>query len=86
METKGTVFYRRRVPAEKIVRGIASLCEGVGIWQVARISEVDANTVLGWELLVGHFLERSVKEIVFRVASSIWPLSIPTNCARMIGG
>jgi hypothetical protein len=28
--------------------GIASLCEGVGIWQVARIFEVDVNTVLGW--------------------------------------
>jgi IS1 family transposase len=48
METKGTIFYRSTVPAEKILRGIASLCEGVGIGQVVRIFEVDLNTVLGW--------------------------------------
>ena len=48
METKGTIFYRSTVSAEKILRGIASLCEGVGIGQVARIFEVDVNTVLGW--------------------------------------
>ena len=47
-ETKGTVFYRSSVPAEKILYGIASLCEGVGIGPVARIYEVDVNTVFGW--------------------------------------
>ena len=47
-ETKGTVFYRSSVPAEKILYGIASLCEGVGIGPVARIYGVDVNTVFGW--------------------------------------
>jgi hypothetical protein len=55
METKGTVFYGSTVRAEKILRGIASLCEGVGIGPVARIFEVDVNTVLGWlEEASGH--------------------------------
>jgi hypothetical protein len=48
METKGTVVYRSSVPAERILYGIALLCEGVEIEPVAWIYEVDVNTVFGW--------------------------------------
>jgi transposase-like protein/IS1 family transposase len=47
-ETIGTVFYGSRVPAQDIMRAIVSLCEGVSPRKVARIFEVDKDTVFGW--------------------------------------
>jgi hypothetical protein len=47
-ETHGTLFHGKRVPAELIVRVMASLAEGLGIRAVARVFEVDPNTVLAW--------------------------------------
>jgi transposase-like protein len=45
-ETIGTVFYGSRIPAQDIMRVIATLCEGVSPRKVARIYEVDKDTVL----------------------------------------
>jgi IS1 family transposase len=47
-ETIGTVFYGSRVPAQDIMRAIVSLSEGVSPRKVARIYEVDKDTVFGW--------------------------------------
>ena len=47
-ETIGTVFYGSSKPAKDIMRAIASLCEGVSPRKVARIFEVDKDTVLSW--------------------------------------
>jgi hypothetical protein len=47
-ETTGTVFYGRSLPAQDILRAIATLGEGVSPRAVARIFEVDKDTVLGW--------------------------------------
>jgi transposase-like protein len=47
-ETVGTVFYGSSVPALDIMRAIATLCEGVSPRPVARIFEVDKDTVLRW--------------------------------------
>ena len=47
-ETLGTVFYGSSVPARDIMRAIAALCEGVSPRKVARIFEVDKDTVFGW--------------------------------------
>jgi hypothetical protein len=47
-ETHGTLFHGKRVPAELIVRVVTSLAEGLGIRAVARVFEVDPNTVLAW--------------------------------------
>jgi len=47
-ETLGTVFYGSRVPAKDIMRGIASLCEGVSPRKVGRIFDLDKDTVLDW--------------------------------------
>jgi len=48
LETNGTPFHGKRVPAELLVRIVTTLAEGLGIRAVARVFEVDANTVLGW--------------------------------------
>jgi hypothetical protein len=48
LETHGTLFHGKRVPAERIMYVVASLAEGLGIRAVARAFEVDPNTVLHW--------------------------------------
>jgi IS1 family transposase/transposase-like protein len=48
LETHGTPLHGRRVPAELIVWGVATLAEGLGIRAVARVFELDPNTVLQW--------------------------------------
>ena len=48
LETHGTPFHGQRVPAELLVRVAGTLAEGLGIRVVARVFEVDPNTVLGW--------------------------------------
>jgi len=48
LETHGTPLHGTRVPPERLVRVVASLAEGLGIRAVARVFEVDPNTVLAW--------------------------------------
>src|SRR5712692_5563892 len=48
LETHCTPFYSKPHPAERIVRAVAALAEGLGIRAVARVFEVDPNTVLEW--------------------------------------
>src|SRR5262245_6874026 len=48
LETYGTLFYGKPYPAERMVRAIAAVAEGLGIRAVARVFEVDPNTVQGW--------------------------------------
>jgi IS1 family transposase len=47
-EHHGTIFHGKQVAVELIVRVLACLAEGLGIRAVARVFEVDPNTVLGW--------------------------------------
>jgi transposase-like protein/IS1 family transposase len=47
-ETIGTIFYGSSVPAQDIMRAIVGLCEGVSPRKVARIFEVDKDTVFSW--------------------------------------
>jgi len=47
-ETIGTLFYGSSVPVQDIMRAIVALCEGVSPRKVARIFEVDKDTVFGW--------------------------------------
>jgi len=47
-ETPGTVFYGSSVPVQDIMRALVALCEGVSPRKVARIFEVDKDTVLRW--------------------------------------
>jgi IS1 family transposase/transposase-like protein len=48
LETYGTLFYGKPRPAERMLRAIAALAEGLGIRAVARVFEVDPNTVQVW--------------------------------------
>jgi IS1 family transposase len=48
LETHGTPFPGKRVAPEKLVWAVGALAEGLGIRAVARVFEVDPNTVLVW--------------------------------------
>ena len=52
-ETKGTLFYGKRYGPELIQRVLTALAEGLGIRAVARVFEVEPETVLEW-LLEAH--------------------------------
>jgi IS1 family transposase len=47
-ETHGTPLHGKRVAPEKLVWAVGALAEGLGIRAVARVFEVDPNTVLVW--------------------------------------
>jgi hypothetical protein len=48
LETHGTFFHGKRVSPEQLVWAVGALAEGLGIRAVARVVEVDPNTVLQW--------------------------------------
>jgi transposase-like protein len=48
LETHGTLFYGQALPADWIVRVVAALAEGLGLRAVARVFDLDPNTVLAW--------------------------------------
>jgi hypothetical protein len=47
-ETYGTPLHGKRVSPERLVWAVGALAEGLGIHAVARVFEVDPNTVLAW--------------------------------------
>ncbi len=47
-ETHGTPLHGKRVPVDLLVWAVGALAEGLGIRAVARVFEVDPNTVLAW--------------------------------------
>src|SRR5215831_15858451 len=47
-ETHGTPFHGKRVAPDLLVWAVGALAEGLGIRAVARVFEVDPNTVLQW--------------------------------------
>jgi IS1 family transposase len=47
-ETHGTLFHGKHVEPQKLVWAVGALAEGLGIRAVARVFEVDPNTVLSW--------------------------------------
>jgi IS1 family transposase len=56
-ETYGTPFHGKRVPPEVLVWAVGALAEGLGIRAVARVFEVDPNTVLAWLVEVADHLQ-----------------------------
>src|SRR6516162_2580118 len=48
LETHGTPFHGKRIAPDKLVWAVGALAEGLGIRAVARVFEVDPNTVLAW--------------------------------------
>jgi transposase-like protein len=57
IETHGTPFHGKHVDPDKLVWAIAALAEGLGIRAVARVFEVDPNTVLSWLVEAAGHLE-----------------------------
>jgi IS1 family transposase/transposase-like protein len=57
LETVGTPFHGKQVEPDTLVWAIAALAEGLGIRAVARVFEVDPNTVLGWLVEATEHLE-----------------------------
>jgi len=57
LETHGTPFHGKQVDPDKLVWALAALAEGLGIRAVARVFEVDPNTVLGWLVDAAEHLE-----------------------------
>jgi IS1 family transposase len=47
-ETYGTPLHSKRVQPELLVWAVGALAEGIGLGAVARVFEVDPNTVLAW--------------------------------------
>jgi IS1 family transposase len=52
LETHGTPLHGKRVAPERLVWAVGALAEGLGIRAVARVFEVDPNTVLAWVMEV----------------------------------
>jgi IS1 family transposase len=48
LETHGTLLHGKRVAPDLLVWAVGALAEGLGIRAVARVFEVDPNTVLQW--------------------------------------
>jgi IS1 family transposase len=48
LATHGTLFHGKRVAPDLLVWAVGALAEGLGIRAVARVFEVDPNTVLQW--------------------------------------
>lgn len=47
-ETKGTLFYRRRTPAEEILQTLALIAEGSRISSLTRTTDHKEDTILEW--------------------------------------
>ena len=47
-ETRGTIFYRKRVPDERIIEVLAYLAEGVRISALSRVTGHKEDTILAW--------------------------------------
>jgi hypothetical protein len=56
-ETHGTIFHGKRVSPDLLVWAVGALAEGLGIRAVARVFEVDPNTVLQWLVEVADQLQ-----------------------------
>jgi transposase-like protein len=55
--TKGTIFYRRRVPIEEILEAIALIAEGMRISSVARVKGHKEDTISEWLQEAGKHAE-----------------------------
>ena len=47
-ETKGTMFYRRRTPADKIIETLAFVAEGSRVSSLSRVKGHKEDTILAW--------------------------------------
>jgi hypothetical protein len=63
-EHKGTVFYRSRLPAAKVVSILAHVAEGVGMRATGRLERVKEETVIRFARLAGDHAVSLHQELV----------------------
>jgi len=63
VETKGTVFYRRRTPENEIVESLALIAEGGRISSVARVKGHKKDTIIDWIQDAGDHAE-AIEEVL----------------------
>jgi IS1 family transposase len=68
LETTGTLFHAKQIEPDRLVWAIAALAEGLGIRAVARVFEVDPNTVLTWLVEAAEHLEAFSRDFLHDVA------------------
>jgi len=66
-EPHGTPLHGKRVAPEKLVWAVGALAEGLGIRAVARVFEVDPNTVLGWLVDAAEHLQAFSRHFLHNV-------------------
>ena len=66
-ETQGTLYYGSRAPSQDILRAIVALSEGVSPRKVARIFEVDTDTVLSWLMSASAHAEAVLKYVIYEL-------------------
>jgi transposase-like protein len=60
-------LHGKRVAPEKLVWAVGALAEGLGIRAVARVFEVDPNTVLGWLVDAAEHLQAFSRHFLHNV-------------------
>lgn len=63
VETKGTIFYRRRTPESEILDTLAFIAEGNRISSVARVKGHKKDTVIDWIKSAGDHSE-AIEEVL----------------------
>jgi len=64
-ETKGTLFYRKRTPAEKILETLALLAEGDRVSSLTRVKGIKEDTILSWMREAAEHTEQ-VNEVLLK--------------------
>lgn len=47
-ETKGTIFFKKKIKAEVIQKALQSTAEGMGIRAAGRVFTINRNTIISW--------------------------------------
>ncbi len=64
--TKGTIFYRRRTPEDKIIETLALLAEGNRISSLSRVKGHKEDTILAWLRDAAEHAETIEEELLAR--------------------
>jgi hypothetical protein len=81
LETHGTPFHGKRVFPDTLVWAIAALAEGLGLRAVARVFEVDPNTVLVWRVEAADHLAAFSRHFLANVHVS--QVQLDERCALL---
>jgi transposase-like protein len=63
VETKGTIFYRRRTPEDEIIETLAFIAEGSRISSAARVKGHKKDTIIDWIQDAGDHAE-AIEEVL----------------------